>query len=274
VELLEQQPGQLSILLRDLIFNELSQQQLRGLNNLPGLGILTQHWPERTAAFLADISVEWLLKREDYLRALRSLLHNLRQDLPLTTFCSLLLQATLREDKEQIIRDFEFKDRLMASLMDLTTLCIFLAISPSVCKSASLVTDGDFREPKLLKEYQKQAAAMQTESVKWLYEAVPLLFRPNSAQYVHCLHKVLFMEDIEQYDKKDGWPNEVDCSILLRLSSEIPVSDDTRLTIMRIGQSNDHPLSVEGTLKLFEQLESRYAAALVTKVEATLKETE
>jgi integrator complex subunit 1 len=264
-ELVEQQPDQLPILLRVLIFNELSQQQLRGLNNMPVLGVLVQHWPERTASFLADIFVELLLNRDDYLRALRGLLRemvrNLRQDLPLTAFCSSLLQATLREHREQIIRDFEFKDRLMTSLMDLTTLCIFLAVSPSVRESASLVARGDLREMELLKQFQGQATAMQRESVKWLYKAVPLLFRPNRAEYVHCLHKVLFMEAIEQYYNKDGWPNEVDRSILLRLSSEIPVLEDTLLNILQIGLSKDHPLSAPDALELCDQLLRRCAAA-------------
>ena len=38
------------------------------------LAVLVQSWPERTATILADVFMELLLNRDDYLRALRSVL--------------------------------------------------------------------------------------------------------------------------------------------------------------------------------------------------------
>ena len=52
-----------------LIYSELSPS--RGPNNMAVLAVLVQAWPERSASVLADVFMELLLNRDDYLRALR-----------------------------------------------------------------------------------------------------------------------------------------------------------------------------------------------------------
>ena len=262
-ELTDQQPDQLALLLRLLIFNELSPS--RGPNNMAVLTVLVTHWPERSASYLADVFVELLLNRDDYLRALRALLREmmraLRHELPLTTFCSALLQGTMVEPRESLLKEFEFKDRLVSSVVDLVTLCIFLAVNPLVRESAALVARGDLREVQQLRQYQAQASSMQRESLWWLYSSVPVLFKPSRVEYVHCLHKILFMETSEHYYNKDGWPPEVDRPVLLRLSSELPLSEDSLIHLLLIGLSKDHPLPAPDALELCDQLLRRCAAA-------------
>lgn len=68
-ELVEQQAEQLPLIVRLLIFNELSPS--RGPNNMAVLAVLVQPWPDRAATILADVFMELLLNRDDYLRALR-----------------------------------------------------------------------------------------------------------------------------------------------------------------------------------------------------------
>lgn len=78
----------------------------------------------------------------------------------------------------------------MTSLADLTTLCIFLAISPSVRESASMVARGDLREMELFRQFHVQASAIQREAICWLHAAVPAVFEPSRPDYIHCLRKV------------------------------------------------------------------------------------
>lgn len=85
-----------------------------------------------------------------------------------------------------------YQDRLLNSLADLTTLCIFLAISPSVRESATLVARGDLREMELFRQFHVQASAVQRESISWLQSAVPSVFEPGRVDYIHCLRKVMF----------------------------------------------------------------------------------
>lgn len=66
---MEQQPEQLKLIVRLLIFNELSPS--RGPNNMAVLAVLVQPWPDRAATILAEVFMELLLNRDDYLRALR-----------------------------------------------------------------------------------------------------------------------------------------------------------------------------------------------------------
>lgn len=259
---MDQQADQLPFIIRLLIFNELSPS--RGPNNMAVLGVLVQPWPDRAASILADVFIELLLNRDDYLRALRALLREvvraLRQDLPLPTFCAALLQASMQERRRAAIREFEFKDRLMSSLADLTTLCVFLAVSPSVRESAVLVARGDLRDSEHFRQFHLAASAIQREAIAWLHAAVPAVFEPARAEYAHCIRKVLFLETAEHYYNKDGWPPEVDRAVMIRLSSEIPVMEETLAQVLLMGLSKDHPLPAPDALDLADQLLRRCAA--------------
>ena len=82
------------------------------------------------------------------------------------------------------------KDRLLSSLADLTALCIYVAISPTVRESAALIARGDLREVEHFRQFQAQAAAMQSESIRWIYSVAPSMFKPSHKEELHFLHKV------------------------------------------------------------------------------------
>lgn len=78
----------------------------------------------------------------------------------------------------------------MSSLADLATLCIFLAISPTIRESAALISRIDLREMELFRQFQVQASTIQREALNWLRAAVPSVFEASRADYIHCLRKV------------------------------------------------------------------------------------
>nr|CAD7403102.1 unnamed protein product [Timema poppensis] len=104
-----------------------------------------------------------------------------------------------------------------------------------------------------------QVSMIQREAVWWLHETVPRIYRPTAPEFVHALHKVLFMEHLEQYYNKDGWPQESDRVVMHRLASEVPLLQNTLIRILVIGLSKDHPLPPPDTLELVDQLLKRAA---------------
>ena len=65
-----------------------------------------------------------------------------------------------------------------------------MSIGPVVRESASLIARGDLRELEHFRHFQTQAAAMQCESIRWLYSVVPSMFKPSRAELSQFLHKV------------------------------------------------------------------------------------
>ncbi|XP_067009610.2 integrator complex subunit 1 [Anabrus simplex] len=258
-ELISAHPDNLATLLKHTIYNELSTA--RNPNNMAMLAVMFQTGSDHAATILAEIFQDLLMNRDDYLRPLRALLREivrvLRHDMDLTSFCRGLMQD--RKDFPQF-RDFEFKERMFASVADLITLCIFLAISPSVREASTLLARGDKREITTLNNFQMQVAKIQRDAVWWLHESAMKMYRPSPADFVHALHKVLFMEHQEQYYNKDTWPPENDRNLMLRLASEVPVLQHALIRIFLIGLSKEHPLAPPDTLELADQLLKRAAA--------------
>nr|CAD7438682.1 unnamed protein product [Timema bartmani] len=238
-ELISSHPDNLATLLKHTIYNELSNA--RNPNNMAMLSAMFQSAPDTAASLLADIFLELLMNREDYLRPLRILVREivrvLRHDVNLSVLCRGLME---KKDNTPPFRDFEFKERMFVSVVDLVTLCIFLAISPQVREASSLLARGDKREITSLHNFQMQVSMIQREAVWWLHETVPRIYRPTAPEFVHALHKVLFMEHLEQYYNKDGWPQESDRVVMHRLASEVPLLQNTLIRILVIGLSKIH----------------------------------
>ena len=74
-ELCVAHPENLSTILKQTIFNELSQS--RNPNNMQLLGVMFQVNSERAASALANVFLELLLQKDCYLRALRILLREI-----------------------------------------------------------------------------------------------------------------------------------------------------------------------------------------------------
>lgn len=127
-------------------------------------------------------------------------------------------------------------------------------------EAAQLIARGDKKEITTLQTYQVLTAKIQREAVVWLHERCLLLFRPSVQDFMHVLHKVLFLESPEQYYKIDMWPSESDRNLLIRLASEVPLLQATLIRVLLIGISKEHPVNAADTLEITDQLIKRAAA--------------
>jgi len=253
-ELLNQHPENLRTLLKHTIFNELSAA--RNPNNMIILTAIFQHSGDTSAETLAEIFQDLLLKDADYLRNLRGLfreiVRTLRHDLAFVNFCRALMQD--KSDSESFREaDASLKSRFVHSVADLVTLASLLGITPAVRESY-----GELNKPakkdaaggnaaaanpgivavEPLKAYQTQIATIQRDSVWWLHSVVPKMFDLKKEDFMHLLHKVLFLESADQYCNKDNWPPEADRSFMIRVASEAPLLDDTLMRILILGHGS------------------------------------
>lgn len=258
-ELLVQHPENLPSMLKHTIYNELSNA--RNPNNMPMIAVMFQAAPETAANVLAEIFQDLLLNKDDYLRSLRALLREivrvLRFDINLYALCKSLVKE--RKELSIALMEFEHKDRMFVSIADLICLAMFLGISPQVKEAAGLLARGDKKEVATLHNYQMLVAKIQKEVVTWLHEGALRVYRPTPQDFMHVLHKILFLESAEQYYKVDMWPSESDRNLLLRLASETPLLQATLIRILLVGISKEHPMNAPDTIELADQLIKRAA---------------
>lgn len=258
-ELLSQHADNLSTVLKHCIYNELSNS--RNPNNMQLLSVIFQHSPEKAARVLAEVFQDLLINRDDYLRCLRALfreiIRSLRHDLHFTAFCLGLMQ----ERKEAQFQELEqsLRERLFVSITDLIVKAIFLAITPAVREAATALFRGEKKDISPLRNYQMQVATIQRDTVWWLHTVVPRMFKPARNEFLHCLHKAFFLEQLEHYCK-DNWPPEGDRHLMLRLASDVPALEDTLIRVLIMGMSKEHPLSASDALELVDQLVRRAAS--------------
>lgn len=262
-EMIIVQPDILFVVLKNAVQNELSNA--RNPNNM-GMGMLAsifQAKPDESARHLAAIYQEFLLQREDCLRTLRvflrELVKTLRYDIKLTVFCEALLSSapTLLHQ----IENFEFRDRIFYSMIDLVCLCMFLSVSPQIREANVLLRAGrETKSSKILIEYYDQMSSIQKEAVKWMYDTVPTLFKPSEAEYTQSLHKILLLDSPEQYTKGDQWPPEQERALLLRLVSEVPLHQDTIVYLSLIGATKEIPVKIPDAMEIIEQVIRRSAS--------------
>ncbi|KAG7214008.1 hypothetical protein KM043_001378 [Ampulex compressa] len=259
-ELIGLHPENLATILKHTIYNELSNA--RNPNNMPMLAVMFQTLPEQAAKLLAEIFQDLLMNREDYLRPLRALLREIvrvcRHDINLITFARTLMAE--RQDIAQQLLNFEFKERVFISIADLLCLCMLLAISPQVKEAAALAQRGDKKDVALLHQFQNLVATIQYEAVLWLQNSAPQMYVVGRNDLLHALHKILFLESPEQYYKLDNWPPESDRVFYLRLTSDVPLLQNTLIRLLLIGFSKENGITHSETLDLVDQLIRRAAA--------------
>ena len=254
-------PDNLATLLKHTIFNELSNA--RNTNNMAMLGVMFQASPKEAAAALASVFLELLLQKDCYLRALRILLREivrcLRHDINLPVFCHYLMSSKLRE-KFDHFKEYEFKERMFTSLVDLITLSIFLSISPAVREGLNAVTRGERKDISAYKNFLISVSTITRDAVWWLHDVVPKLYKPDPVVYSAMLYKTLFMAPSpEEYHRLDGWPVDGDRGLFFKLTSEVPVQQEAVLRIFLIGLSKDLPLNGQDCLTIVETLIKRAA---------------
>ena len=254
-------PNNLATLLKHTIFNELSNA--RNTNNMAILGVMFQAAPEKAAGALASVFLELLMQKDCYLRALRILLREivrcLRHDINLVVFCECLMTDRLRDEFE-FFREFEFKERMFTSLVDLVTLAIFLGVSPAVREGLNTVTRGERKDVSAYKKYLLSVSDTTRVAVKWLHETVLKVYKPEAATYTNCIYKALFMaRSHEEYYQLDGWPLDTDRGLFFKLTSEVPLQQETILRIFLIGLSKAHPVIGQDCLTIAHELMKRAA---------------
>ncbi|XP_076458972.1 integrator complex subunit 1-like isoform X2 [Babylonia areolata] len=255
-EMLRQHRDNVQLVVKTTLINELTTA--RNPNNMPLLNICFNHAPQAASKVLAEVFQDLLSNKDDYLRALRGLLRetvrNTRQDINFAVFC----QALTVERQEPKFADMEpaHKERFVMSIADLIALSMFLSITPAV-REAATRTDPKDREP--LYKFRNQLAVMERDAIYWLHSVVPRMIEVKSAEYVHCLRKVLFMEAPEHYYNKDNWPPENERHFMLRLMVEAPVLEDTLLRVILIGLTRELPLMAQDCMDIVDQLIKRAA---------------
>lgn len=258
-ELLAAHPDNIPSVMKHTLYNELSQA--RNPSNMSILSVIFQFAPEHAAIILAEEFQELLCNREDYLRALRALLREivraLRHDMQFQKFC----QGLMKDRKDAAFREsFEFKERMFHSITDLIVLTVFVAISPQVRECGAQLYRGEPRELEPVRRYQELVACIQRDALHWLYKVVPKCYNPSKEEFTRCLHKVLMFEQAEVYYVKDNWPTENDRPLYFRLTSEIPVKQETLTRLLMIAVMKDQWIKTQDLIELVDKLIKRAAA--------------
>ncbi len=85
----------------------------------------------------------------------------------------------------------------------------------------------------------------------WFQDSVPVQFKPQTPQlYPKCLHKVLFMVNMEEYFMTDGWPAENERPLYFKATSEIPLLQETLQRLLAIGLSKTAGLDAISVVEL------------------------
>lgn len=258
-ELLAAHPDNIPSVMKHTLYNELSQA--RNPSNMSILSVIFQFAPEHAAIILAEEFQELLCNREDFLRALRALLREivraLRHDMQFQKFC----HGLMKDRKDPTFREgFEFKERMFHSITDLVVLTIFVAISPQIRESTAQMYRGEHRDPESVRRYQEMVACIQRDAVHWLYRVVPKCYNPSKEEFSRCLHKILMFEQAEAYFIKDNWPTENDRPLYFRLTSEIPVKQETLTRLLMIAGMKDQWMKSQDLIELVDKLIKRATA--------------
>ncbi|BFZ03172.1 hypothetical protein BsWGS_06208 [Bradybaena similaris] len=259
-ELLSQHSENLRMILNHTIYNELSTS--RNPNNMALLAIIFSHSPDHSAKIVAEIFQDLLTNKDDYLKALRMLLREVvrctRLDMNFSTFCLGLMQE--RTEVKFVEMDATLKERYVMSIADLISMDILLSVAPNMREAAASLMQGDHKNLELIHVFKRQVAVIHRDSVWWLHTVVPKIIELKAEAYLHCLKKVLFLESPEHYYSKDNWPSENERGLMLKLTSEAPVMEDTLMRLLVIGLLRDLPLSAPDAVEIVEQLVCRAAS--------------
>ncbi|EDV37526.1 uncharacterized protein Dana_GF11361 [Drosophila ananassae] len=268
-EMIYLQPDILSTVMKLVVQNELSNT--RNPNNMGMLATMFQTASDQSAATLAEIYQEFLLQRDDCLRTLRvflrELVRMLRFDVNLVKFCKTFLSE--REDLIPQIEQFEFKERIFQSMVDIVCLCMFLSATPQAREaSLSLKTNRDTKNNQALLKLYNQMSQIQLDTVSWMYETVPTVFKIPAGEYHQALHKLLLLDSPEQYSRCDQWPSEPERGAILRIISETPIHEETLLRIILIGITKDIPFSIANTFDVLLLVIKRVSGMKATNIPA------
>lgn len=143
-EMLNQSDETFRLLLRTVLYNEMSPQ--RGLNNLQLVSIMFQHSPEKATKVLAEVFQEMLIYKDDYLKTMRGLLREIARVLRHEHLNYILFAQYLMEEGKPFLEldpsENLIRERAVTSITDLLTMIMLLSVSPAV-KEAVATSKSD-----------------------------------------------------------------------------------------------------------------------------------
>ncbi|XP_033109193.1 integrator complex subunit 1-like isoform X2 [Anneissia japonica] len=261
-ELVDFDPENLSIVIKHVIYNELSSA--RNPNNMVVLSTLFSHSPEASANCLANVFQELLMNRDDYLRAVRALfreiVRSLRYEIDMPAFCRGLMKERL--DSTFIDLDQQIKERMLQSTTDLLSLSIMvLAVSPTVKEAKDSRNNPDSKD--ILRNVRKVVSKIHRDAVWWLHTVVPKMYQNIQTTFLPCLRKVLLMDALESYCKVDNWPQEIERSVMAYLFFQgIPVEEDTLIRLLLMGL-NQLPVPAQEAFDIIDFIVKRAVAGVI-----------
>ena len=96
----------------------------------------------------------------------------------------------------------------------------------------------------------------------WIRDSALKWYRPDhNGSYLPSLHKLLFIANSDEYTKVDGWPAE-DRGLCFKATLEIPLLQESLLSILVIGISKSHPLNGRDAVDLVKNVIYRYLQLL------------
>jgi integrator complex subunit 1 len=260
-DLINQQPNILHLMLKSVVQQELLiLYNARNPNNLAILATIFQAKPEAAATNLAEIYQEFLVLRDDCLKTLRVFLRELvkmlRFDINLVVFCKALMSN--RAEFITQVETSEFRERCCFAIADLVCLCRFLSVSPQI-RDAHNALPKNLHDQKssLVYNFYDQMSQIQYESLNWMFQDVPRVYKLSSTDYSLMMNKVLMLDPPENYSKFDQWPPEPERMVLLNLISEVPLLQDSIWRIILIGVSKDISFSIHDTVEIIDQIVRR-----------------
>lgn len=260
-DLINQQPNILHLMLKSVVQQELLiLYNVRNPNNMGILATIFQAKPKAAATNLAEIYQEFLLLRDDCLKTLRVFLRELvkmlRHDINLVEFCKALMSR--REEFKQQVETSEYRERCCFAIVDLVCLCRFLSVSPQVRDAHNAITKStNDQKSSLVYNFYNQMSQIQYDSLIWMFEEVPRVYKLVALDYSATMNKILFLDAPENYTKGDQWPTEPERLVLLNLVSEVPLLQDSIWTIILIGVSKDISFSIHDTVDIIDQMVRR-----------------
>ncbi|KAF7987873.1 hypothetical protein HCN44_003736 [Aphidius gifuensis] len=210
--------------------------------------------------------------KEDYLRALRAFFRDIvrvcKHDLNLLTVAKTLIAD--RPSIYSLINEYDYKERLFSSIIDLICLCMLLG-KPQIKDTSNLVQRGDKKDTNIINQFQTLVSTIQYETTSWLNNPQTItIYGINKITLLHALHKIMFLESSDQYYKIDNWPPESERSIYMRSVSEVPLLQSTLLRILMMGFPKENGIGHDELLEVADQLIHR-AAQNSTELLPTLK---
>ena len=271
-ELIAKHPGNVGIVLKHAVCNELSSTQ--GLSSTSNVMILSAVFNSSTmdvAKYLAIVFIDLIINKEDLLNPIKTLLRELlritKSNFDYYQSCSQLMDYCQTNSNQIKKHRRRRQEEIICAIIDLLTYTMMLSVFP---------LPRDVNNKTVAKsQIRQQIASVQRYTLWWLYTVVPVAFDVDSVTYLkHCIYKILFRNPIETYITVDNWPSEVERNQVIELCTNIPVEGESIGFLLVMSDKDSIALPpyeafdlIKGLLTKAAQLESNNTLPLKFEVD-------